>query len=125
VLQQYLAVGEGADMIILELEMPHLIPFPANDSEPAVFTPDDTELVVLPTANRDNNGLVAAVDAEIRRIPAAAPVVDIPTETIPAQIRIVGEYVYLRMRWLSYCLRQIITYSATMILRQLQPYRSC
>jgi hypothetical protein len=74
-----------ADITIELFDMPtETMPAPSNESEPAAFAPLDTDEVVLPTANNDSNGFVAAVEADTTKIPAAAPVVDIPTETIPA-----------------------------------------
>jgi hypothetical protein len=60
------------------------MPAPSKDKEPAWFRPDETLVVVLPTAKSDKRGFVAAVEAEITRAPAPAPVVEYPTETIPA-----------------------------------------
>jgi hypothetical protein len=80
-----LAAGDGAEITTLEFEMPtETIPAPSNESEPAAFTPEDTDEVVLPTAKSDRSGFVAAVEAEITRAPAPAAVVEYPTETIPA-----------------------------------------
>jgi hypothetical protein len=72
-------------MTTLLLETPtETIPAPSNEREPAAIIPLDTDDVVLPTANTLIRGLVAAVDADTTRMPAAAPVVDTPTDTIPA-----------------------------------------
>jgi hypothetical protein len=80
-----LRFGDGAETTTLEFDIPiETIPAPSNESEPAAFNPEDTDEVVLPTANNDSNGFVAAVEADTTRIPAAAPVVDTPTDTMPA-----------------------------------------
>lgn len=75
----------GAEITTLELETPtETMPAPSKETEPAAITPLDTDDVVFPTANILRSGFVAAVDADITRIPDPAAVVDTPTETIPA-----------------------------------------
>lgn len=80
-----LRFGNGPEITTLLFDTPtETAPAPSNDTEPAAMTPDETEEVVLPTAKMERSGFVAAVDADTTRMPAAAPVVDTPTETIPA-----------------------------------------
>ena len=73
-------------MTTLLFETPtETIPAPSKLIEPAAITPDETDEVVLPTANIDNNGLVAAVETETIKTPEFAAVAK-PTEAIPAPL---------------------------------------
>lgn len=94
------AAAVGTEITTLDPLMPtEAAPAPSNDSEPAAITPEDVEVVVLPTAYSDSVGAVCAavVAPDMTTTPAPAAVVENPTDTppSPSKLRFVSVCVVL------------------------------